>query len=251
MARVRRVVLLALLTAGLAACGGSAPSGQVDFSEARAHTVGEGTARFTLSISATVAGARILASETGTVSFTKPRAHVYKLGSNIVVPQELIVVGPFAYTNGNVDEAMRDSNVKPWTKLDTRRLSARQRRHHLDELSHVRAIAYLPVGVARAKRIGSETVDEAKTTHFRGTVDPERLIARAPAAIGAAVRRDYAGSPFTADFWLDRAGRLRHVRVDYRTPKGGRIIVDGGYRDFGVAVDVSLPPASSIQDISP
>jgi hypothetical protein len=250
MARVRRGLVLVLLIVVVAGCGGSRDVSP-QLADARARTVAAGSARFTLSINASVAGTHVLTSETGTVSFTQPRAHLYRLGSNIVVPQELILVGPYTYTNANVDAAMRDSSVKPWTKLDTRRLSATQRRARADELAHVRAMAYLGDGVASAKRVGVETVDDARATHFRGEVDPKRLAARAPARIGAAVRNDYAERPFPADVWLDDQGRVRHIRVAYRTARGGRVVIDGGFSDFGVKVDVSPPPADAVQDISP
>ena len=45
-------------------------------------------------------------------------------------------------------------------------------------------------------------------------------------ALITAVGNDYLATPFLADFWLDDAGRVRHVRVNYRTAGGGRIVVN-------------------------
>ena len=65
------------------------------------------------------------------------------------------------------------------------------------------------------------------------------------------MRNDYLPAPFAADFWLDDAGRVRRVLVDYRTAGGGRIVVDGGFSGVGTKVDLTVPPASDIQNITP
>jgi hypothetical protein len=142
--------------------------------------------------------------------------------------------------------------VRPWTKLDTRKLPAKQRLDGPDELAHVRAAAFLADGVATAKRVGS---GPDHTTHYSGIVDPARLAAHLPAglrrSIAATVANDYAKGAFAADFWVDRAGRITHVHVAYRTGGTGRIVVDETFSDFGEAVDLGLPAAKDIQDISP
>jgi len=150
---------------------------------------------------------------------------------------------------------LHDPSVRPWTKLDTRRLSAAQRSSRPDELEHVRSIVYLVDGVRQARRISDATVEGARTTHYRGRVDPRRVVARTPAAERAgvrnAIRNDFLDKPFPADFWLDDKGRVRRVVVRYRTAGGGRIALDATYSRFGDKVDLALPPARSIQDISP
>jgi hypothetical protein len=255
MAALRRLLPMLLLVLALAACGGSAHADGVVFAGASARTVASGTASFTLSIRALIAGVAVRSSERGSVSFSGREAHLYKLVPNGGLPEEVVLDGPITYTNANVDAAMNDSSVKPWTKLDNRRVSAAARKRYPDELVHVRIVAYLADGVAGAKRIGVETAGGRRTTHFRGLVDPARMLAKAPAADRAAfriaVRNDYLATPFPADFWLDDAGRVRRVVVDYRTAGGGRVVIDAGYSHFGVKVDLAVPPAAEIQDITP
>jgi hypothetical protein len=254
MAAVPRLVGLSLLLIGLSACGGT-DSERVDLADASAMTVAEQTARFETSIAGTVAGTSVRATENGTVSFTRPRAHFYKLPPGGAFPQEVVVVGPFTYANSNVEAALHDRTVKPWTKLDARRLTPAQRRQRPDELAHVRVLAYLSDGVRRAKRIGPASVDGEPATRFRGEVDPDRVAERAPAsqraAIRAAVRNDFSDRPFEADFWVDREGRVRRVHASYRTMRGGRISVDGRFTDFGSPVDVRVPPRRSIEELDP
>ena len=69
------------------------------------------------------------------------------------------------------------SCVTKWTKLDTRRLTAKQRRAQPDELAHVLAAAYLADGVAHPKRVGSEKDGTVLAMIERGTpaaCDPGR-----------------------------------------------------------------------------
>jgi hypothetical protein len=259
MGHLRRLLPLLPLVLALSACGGGSASKQQaagpSFAGASSRTVARGTASFTLLIGAAVGNASVRSGETGTVSFTDRRAHFYKVLPGGGLPQEIILDGPFAYTNANVAAALKDSSVRPWTKLDTRRIPASDSKSHPDELAHVRVLAYLAEGVAGAKRVGTQTVNGQHRTHFRGLVDPTRLVAHAPtadrAALRTAVRNDYLAASFLADFWLDDAGRVREVRVSYVTAGGGHIFVEGGFSNFGTKIDLMLPAANKIQDITP
>ena len=249
---MRRLLPLAALALLLAACGGA--NRPADLGAAPAKTAVSGSAHFQLTVDATVAGILIHSTENGTLSFRSRRAHVYKLAQN-GLPEETIYDGPFRYTNANVQAALQDPTVKPWTKLDVRRLSAADRARQTDDIDHVRALAFLAAGAGTPHRVGGEQVDGAATTHYTAQVDPVRLAARVPAesrgTIRAVIRSDYPTGVFPADFWLDSAGRIRRVRVAYTTPKGSRFSLDATFSEFGVAVDVQPPPPRRVQDISP
>ncbi|MFN2628545.1 MAG: hypothetical protein ABR569_07910 [Gaiellaceae bacterium] len=247
---MRRVLAIGLLLLGLAGCGGSS-AGPAGLDAARARTTAAGSARFRIVIDAEVGGVGVRSDENGTVSFARPRAHIYKLVQGLRLPEELVVIGPVTYANANVEAAMTDSSVKPWTRLDRRGLTPKQRTSRPDELAHIRAGVYLTDGVSRLKRIAMTTLGEVETTHFRGMVNPARLSARVPAAVAIAIRNDYPGGPFRADFWVDRQGRVRRVLVEYRTPRGGRISVDAAYSGFGTRVDLTVPPPRDVQDVTP
>jgi hypothetical protein len=215
---------------------------------ATARTTAAGTARYTLSVAASFKGATLQARSQGSISFRRREAHVYKIVPGNPIPVEEIVDGPWTYANANVSAALSDPTQKPWTKVDTRRLPAAQR---LGELDHVRALAYLSDG-ARSGRV----VDASGgLTHFRGTVDPARVLPHVPvgqrAAMRVILRDDYATRAFQADFWLDSENRLRRVRVSYRTAKGTGFTLVGTFSGFGTRVDVTPPPARSTRDITP
>lgn len=261
MDSMRRFAVPAVAVLLLAGCGrasshqaatsttvATAPS----FATARARTTAAGPVDFKQLIEAHVGGGTVTAEENGTVSFTKRRAHLYKQIPGSPVPEELVLLGPFTYTNANIQAALADPTVKPWTKLDTRRLTAKERAAEPDELAHVIAPVYLADGVRKAKDTGRAPDG---TTRFTGTVDPVRLALVVPAAqrraVATAVRNDYTTSPFPATFWLDDRGRIRRVRVAYTTAQGSRIIVDTSYTNFGASIDVSLPASGDIKNISP
>jgi hypothetical protein len=252
---MRRALLLLVAVVALSGCAGGAKPHGPDPSSATAATVRQRTARFTLLVDARVGTRAIQSSETGQIAFGGRRAHIYKLLPGGAMPQEVVVVGPWTYTNANVDRALNDRRVKPWTKLDTRLLSARERNRHPDELAHVEVLVRLPDGVKRAVRIGALDVAGERVTQYNGEVDPAGVVAAAPSAAHAAVRtalaNDYPARPFLASYWLDDASRVRRVLVTYTTPKGTRISIDGRFSAFGTAIDTKLPPAGSIQDITP
>src|SRR3954467_5568094 len=184
MRRVRGVaiVFVALLLAG---CGSSSKPAGLDAAQPTARTVAEKTARFTLLINAKVGGNTVQTTETGQLSFTERLGHVYKLPPGNRVPQEVVVLGPWTYSNANVEAALNDTSIRPWTKLDTRKLTAKQRNQHPDELSHVRVLVHLPDGVKKAARIESIEVAGQKVTQYNGEVDPARVVSSAkPAARG-------------------------------------------------------------------
>jgi len=259
MGAVRAVAPVVLVILALAGCGGSSgkkatavTQGPRTIAGVGVRTIAAGTARFTLSVTGFIGGINVGADENGTLSFAGQRAHIYKLLLSGGIPEEVIIDGPYEYANGDVQAAMNDSTVKAWTKLDTRRLTAKERAASGNELAHVRAPAFLIEGVDHAVLVGE---GPGGTAHFRGTVDPARLAAKLPVAlresIVIAVRNDYVNGPFPADFWVDAKGRVRRVHVSYRTHGGGRITVNATYSDFGMPVKIVLPPARGTQVITP
>jgi hypothetical protein len=258
---VRRALLppvLALILA-LSACGShapqqhdAAPAGPVPkLGTAVERTTAAGTAHFAQRTALALGGSSVQALANGTVSLRERRGRIFKQSPGGGVPGELVVLGPVVYSNANVEAALSDPSVRPWTKLDTRRLDARERASQADDLAHAVAPAYLPDGVSRPVLVATD----AGRTEYRGRVDPSRLEARLPLSVRSwvmeAVRADYPNRPFVARFWLDAKGRARRVLVAYATRAGTPVSIDTRYSDFGAPIDVSLPPAREIKDISP
>ncbi|MCW2544544.1 MAG: lipoprotein [Frankiales bacterium] len=92
--------------------------------------------------------------------------------------------------------------------------------------------------------VGIETVRGARTTHFRGTIDEAKYLAKASAETRAAIKR--AGStlvplsqPF--DAWIDDQGRLRRLSQHLTANNGDKIAETTEYYDFGVTVAIKAP----------
>lgn len=221
------------------------------FAAARGTTFDARTAHLTQTTSIVVGGSRIDAHDTGTIAFDGTRAHLYKLDPGSNVPGEVIVVGPITFTNANVQASMMSGDVKPWTRLDTRRLPVREERNRPDELSHVLAPLYLAYGargVSLARRVADGAIYWAR-------IDPALVLRRIPdgrrALVAKALRGDYPAKAFNARFWIDSRDRIRRVIVSYATPQGTPVAIDTSYDRFGAPVAIAAPPARDVKDITP
>ena len=248
---MRLAALLALSALLVAGCGGSSADSEQEhpsFAGVHARTKAAGPARFRMLIGINAGGTRITAEENGTTSFAERRAHLYKQLPGGQFPQELVVIGPYTYTNANVQAALNDPSVRPWTKLDTRRLTPKQRRDQPDELAHVQAPVYLPAGVSAATYGGQESDG---TFRFSGRVDPKRLAGSAPASIRTALANDYPAEPSRRRSGSTTRAASAACSSAMRRRRGTKLTLDTTYSDFGTKVDLTLPAARKIKDISP
>jgi hypothetical protein len=254
-----RALIAAALALLLVGCGGeakraattTAPGPLPSFARARANVLTGTTAKLTQVTKIAVGGTEIEAHDTGTVALDGSRAHIYKVSPSSRFPGEVIVVGPITYTNANVEAALQAPEVPPWTKLDTRKLSAKDAANQTDELSHVLAPAYLAFGASHVtlhRRVADGAV-------FYARIDPKLVLSRVPAArrakIEKGVRGDYPAVDFNARFWVDSHDRIRRVIVAWVTPNGTPVAVDTAYSAFGSRVSTTLPAADKIKDITP
>ena len=259
--RFAPIAVVALLLAG---CGGTSshkatstttitPVPAPSFAGARARTTAAGPVDFRQLIEAHVGGGTVTAEENGTVSFTERRARLYKQIPGSPVPEELVMLGPFIYANANIQAALADPSVKPWTKLDTRRLTAKQRRTRPDELAHVVAPVYLADGVAAPRQAGRAANGTTRFTG-RGRPGPPRP---ARSAVCPGVDRDgrrpttMRRSPSRRRSGSTTRGVSGASASTTAPPQGSRIIIDTSYSGFGSKVDVTLPAAGDIADVSP
>jgi hypothetical protein len=258
--RVRRAPIVAVVALLLAGCGSDSRQAATttteraplpSFAKARANVLGTTTARLDQVTTIVINGTAIKAHDTGRVAYDGSQAHIYKLSPGTQFPGEVIVIGPYTYTNANVQASLQSPEVPPWTKLDTRKLSAKAATNQTDELSHVLAPVYLAFGASHVtlhRRVADGAV-------FWARIDPKLVLSRLPATrrakIDKAVRSDYPAADFNARFWVDSHDRIRRVIVAWATPSGTPVAVDTTYSAFGAPVNTKLPPARSIKDITP
>lgn len=104
---------------------------------------------------------------------------------------------------------------------------------------------------------GRETVRGADTTHFRSTVDIERLVESLPRGAGDSVRASFGQlgvRSMPVDVWLDEQGRMRRLSSDLELSgeqvEGGRMEMSVELYDFGVAFDLEIPPDDEVAEFS-
>lgn len=247
---------VALLAVGCGAAKQAAPPppGPIaapEFSRALARTKAAKTVKFAQITSIDLSGTKVSAYTNGAASFVDRLGHLYRIEPGNNTPGEIIVRGPYVYENANAQATLNDPSIQPWTKLDTRKLTAKERAQHPDDLAHALAPAYLAAAVASAKLVRTTPTRAV----FTGVVDPADVATQVPtsgrALIATAVSADYPAKPFPVRFWLDARGRLRRVLVSYRTAAGTPVSVDTAYDAFGVPIDTTPPPARDVKDITP
>ncbi len=115
----------------------------------------------------------------------------------------------------------------------------------------IRAIAKSP-GV---HAVGRETMDGVATTHFTGTVTLAQLVAAQSgitAAQAQALETADASVGFTGetiDVWLDAKNLPVRVEEQASTAKGD-MVIDRHFSDYGVPVNVAVPPSSDTVDLA-
>lgn len=101
--------------------------------------------------------------------------------------------------------------------------------------------------------VGDEEVRGLETTHYRGTVDLEKVAEQAPANARESYRRiiELTGQRrIPVDVWIDDAGLTRRVRYEQKLPGGSSMEITQELYDFGVQVDVEPPPAVEVVDLT-
>jgi hypothetical protein len=100
--------------------------------------------------------------------------------------------------------------------------------------------------------VGNETVDGVETVHYHANIDMraamDRLAASPPDRDKLAKLLQQLGlKQMPVDVWADADGRVRKVQM-VTAVNGQHATMELGFSDFGVAVDVSAPPAAEVID---
>jgi hypothetical protein len=157
-----------------------------------------------------------------------------------------------------------DPDAKPWLKMDLRAVGD-EMGIDLGALSQAtnsdptQALQYLRGVSDDVTELGEETVRGVKATHYRGTMDFEKMFENAPAdlreKLAATTEQmiDALGTttmPF--DVWIDDQGRAVRTSQSFDFTEGAQagstmsVVMD--LFDFGVDVEIDIPPASQTSD---
>ena len=105
--------------------------------------------------------------------------------------------------------------------------------------------------------MGPATVRGAATREYRGTIDLAKIADQLPADSRAAYRKGLAQLGSTtapAQIWVDDQGRLRKLKLSLQAQVNGQqatTVLTTEYYDFGAPVQVTIPPADQVNEVSP
>lgn len=147
---------------------------------------------------------------------------------------------------------------KPWLKVDVAQLGAAMgsfgSQNPADQLDMLN-------GLTGVEEVGTETLDGVKTTHYKGTVDFDKVLAAVKDPAGRknveSIKKVLAGKTMPAEVWIDEQGLPRKMTftmtVKAPTASGttgdAKIAGTMTLSDFGIPVKVAAPPASDVSDM--
>lgn len=284
----RRFVVAGLavaLTGG--ACGSNAATKAPHGSSALALTAYQatnkaGTAKF--SIQAQVTGAPGGAttpgtSGTGVIRFSPSAAELdagVPNGGTLVIR----VLGQILYLMPPTPAGQAPS-PKPWIEINLNQAAQSGAGSGFSSLSPsgsvnpANVLGYLQ-GVSHLSKVGPESIKGVPATHYKGTVDLNKLAAMLSGKAQTAYRKIVTmlhTSTVPIDLWVDAQGRAVQVRTQVPVPapttttaapakgattappttapaNGGILTTTVDYYDFGAPVTVAAPPASQVTQYS-
>jgi LppX/LprAFG-like lipoprotein len=242
---VKRAVVLLLplvLVAVLLGRDGAGTSAQAAVKQALTRTVDARSSRFTLSWSSPLlpAGLPFDYKVHGVMDYAHHRGTI-----NYWADTNLIFDGDTTYMKWSMPWR-KDS---PWLRYD----ETDQEPDPLDLQERalrnpVGLLAFLSGASSDVREVGREEIRGAKTIHYEGTLDLQKVVDQAPAAKRAELQEflDFIreDEPTTVPFglWVDREGVAHRLRMDQS--EGASVLVE--YFDFGIPVQITPPAASEI-----
>jgi hypothetical protein len=130
----------------------------------------------------------------------------------------------------------------PWVRLDSSALGSAQ----APNVSQ--ALQYLRGATKNAKKVGTERVRGATTTHYKGTFDLDRAAAALSGSAKTDVQRAQSllgSKSLPAEAWVDAKGRIRRMRLTAQ-----QATVTFELYDFGTHVDIAAPPPDQVTDLN-
>jgi hypothetical protein len=108
------------------------------------------------------------------------------------------------------------------------------------------------------KKIGTETVDGVRSTHFGGTVDPAKMVDKVAAGKltpdeVAQLKNTMQQAGVTSehiDLWVDKGGLPVESKAVVTSTSAGQIEADQHFSNWGTPVTITPPPADQVTDLS-
>jgi len=146
---------------------------------------------------------------------------------------------------------------KEWFKLDFAKLGKQQgldlsQLMQLNQSDPSQALDFLQGASDDFEEVGQEEVRGEQTTHYKGTVDLEKVAEEAPADVQEQYRKlsELTGDKkVPMDVWIGDDGLVRKIAFTQAVPNGGSVKMEEELYDFGTDVNVEEPPANQVVDL--
>ncbi|MEV6943305.1 DUF1396 domain-containing protein [Streptomyces sp. NPDC051172] len=176
-------------------------------------------------------------------------------------PVEIRLVGKAMYIGGNASMA-KEMDGKSWIKLDLSALGGKGL--NADQLGagqadqNPAANSTFLTGSKNVKKVGTETVDGVKTTHYKGKVTVEDLKAslkdkdktvREQREKALEQYEKLGVDSFTMDAWIDGDDHTKQFRMRGEADKGP-LDLTITFLDINQPVKVTAPPAKDTADLA-
>jgi hypothetical protein len=243
-----RVAALTVPVLALAACGGSATSG--DLVQAAKETA-DGTSRFEMryrsdndEFRAELAGLFDYARERGVITEMEFEEPAGVAEADASFPEEVRFIEDSVYVATKVDGVTHWVEEPNDTVGDPRELLLPFPGGANDPGDIFRLILRTSTKI---QNLGVEEVRGDEATHYRAELDPEKLLEELPAAERAGYADEARESePLPVEAWIDHENRVRRVSVRDEMEKNDWMTTTFEFFDFGVDVDVQPPPADKL-----
>jgi hypothetical protein len=164
--------------------------------------------------------------------------------------------------------AAKVPGAKPWLKINLAAALAARGMPGLGSLQNgpmssdpSQMLQYLRATSGHLTKVGSDTVDGFATTHYKATIQLDRVAKLAPAAQRAAVRQSIAAlekqtnvHQLPVDVWIDGGHLVRRIRLSYAmnvaTGQTMNMLMTVDIPQYGPQPLPTFPPASQTTDLS-
>jgi len=217
---------------------------------AATRTQDAGTAKFTVNVTESGGSAQRSAQLAGAIDFRVPRATMTFSAADGQFDGQMILDGTTWYVKIPAAAMLGLGQGKQWLKVDIASSGGNGRRFlaMLRLFDPARLFGLLRDAGSFAA-VGQESMAGVETTHYRGSVEVRKLAAAIGAPGHAADR--HPDVTFSADVWVDKDGYLRKLEFAFPAMEdepGANVDIE--LSDFGVAVEVTPPPADQVQDLT-
>jgi hypothetical protein len=246
---MKRGLALVVLIAGAAAItalltNGHAPSAQAAVRRAARRTLEAGSSRFTIkqSFTGVVHAPAPDLEEEGIMDYRRHRGSV----RDSLFGFEEIYDGDTVYFNW--------PSLMTWLPKDKPWLRSTESDDPFDPEAKAlrdptRLLHFLRSTSIDVRRVGTEAIGGAQTTHYEGTLDLQKIVDQAPADERPLLQDDLdfmkqdTATTISYGLWVDASDITRRLRID---GGDGRSFETIDFFDYGVTVDVQPPPQSQI-----